>query len=302
MDSTPVVTTHQSCHTSVSQSRVVTSSFHPCYELHGCFSILISFLMLGQRLLCSQLRACDLVSECEEAEKFLNTTHWIHGKPGEPSWDEQKPEKVGEVDLTSCQSGRSKELPPLVAGYPRAPAGSPWALVPPLLPVTPKMVPEHQLAKPLCPCPRQQGLARAGVWSLWLPCWEEVPGRQKISKTNIPEISMDEKFSVNDSQWFSFVSFVFLFHLDGNFVVFLLRKREPWLTYYTADFIHFDSYITSLSLLFSRKWWVHESPETPALCGNWRNTISSYLQNDRLAIIYECSLLGKQFCKDHLER
>lgn len=197
---------------------------------------------------------------------------------------------------------RSCPPPRPVAGHPRAPAGSPWALVPPLLPVTPKMVPEHQLAKPLCPCPRQQGLARAGVWSLWLPCWEEVPGRQKISKTNIPEISMDEKFSVNDSQWFSFVSFVFLFHLDGNFVVFLLRKREPWLTYYTADFIHFDSYITSLSLLFSRKWWVHESPETPTLCSNWRNTISSYLQNDRLAIIYECSLLGKQFCKDHLER
>lgn len=34
---------------------------------------------------------------------------------------------------------------------------------------------------------------------------------------------------------------------------------------YTADFMYFDGSITSLSLFSSRKWWVHGSPETPAL-------------------------------------
>lgn len=52
--------------------------------------------------------------------------------------------------------------------------------------------------------------------------------------------------------------FVFIFHLDGKFMLFHLKKKKwtrgLYFLVYAADFMYFDGCVPSLSPLFSRKW------------------------------------------------
>lgn len=150
----------------ISQNKITTSNFCSGYELGGCCSSLLSYLMPDQLLLCSQLRACDLGGEIEEAENFLKTTHWVLGKTGEPSLGNRQKWRDGgwgETDMIS-EEWSFERAAAVVSGRHRA--------LEVLLPMTwSKWFQEHQQAdlRLLCPCPRQQGSARAGVWSFWLP-------------------------------------------------------------------------------------------------------------------------------------
>lgn len=147
-------------HIKISQSEIMTSNFCLSYVPRGCFSCLISYPMLGQLLLCSQLRACGLVSKCEN---FLNTPHWIHGKTGEPSLEnEQKPREGGwsRADVIPLEGAAA-----LVASHPK-----PWS--------HPCALGLHKdgsgsISWLSCCCAHIPGnrvyLARAGVGSLWPP-------------------------------------------------------------------------------------------------------------------------------------
>lgn len=66
---------------------------------------------------------------------------------------------------------------------------------------------------------------------------------KKQNKTNIPEISMDEVLSEENSQWFVCLM-RFLFHLDGK-----LWNHGLHVVIYTADFMHFDCCISALNPL-----------------------------------------------------
>ena len=209
-------------HVETSQSEIMTSNLCLSYVLRGCFSCLISYLTLGQLLLCSQLRARDLVGKCEN---FRTTTHWIHGKTGEPSLEnEQKPRAGGwsRADVIPLAGAAA-----LAASHPER-----WRH-----PCSPCLRKDGSGSASWLTCcrahtPRQQGLFSK---SRCLISLASVVGRsargtktKQTKRTDIPEISIDGEFSVRRFSVI-FVSFVFLFHLDGKFVVFLLRKMEPGL-------------------------------------------------------------------------